>query len=87
MSSKLKPLSEAEWKAFNVEIEELATRTAKLGNIIGPAYGAAWCDKALTLERKIFALKVAVEEEYHARKRTIMDHDRERQVSDHLPGQ
>lgn len=45
----------------------LATRAAEVGNVIGPAFGAKWCDKALKLHNHLMRLLLQVEDEYDRR--------------------
>jgi hypothetical protein len=37
--------------------------THTLGNIIGPTYGAAWCDRALKIDRALHTLAIGIEDE------------------------
>ena len=67
MVQRLKPLSQADYAAVQSELEALATRAADIGNIIGPAFGAAWCDKALKLHRDILKLKMQVKDKFQER--------------------
>jgi len=69
LAHRLKPLSQADYDALSVELESLATRTADIGHIVGPAFGAAWCDKALKLHRDVLRLKMQVEDKFHDQSR------------------
>jgi phage tail sheath protein FI len=65
LAQKLKPLTQADYDNVQAELEVLAARTADVGNVIGPAFGAAWCDKALKLHRDILRLKMQVKDKFH----------------------
>ncbi len=66
---RLKPLSQADHDTVQARLEVLATQIADIGNVIGPAFGAAWCDKALKLHRDILRLKMGL----HAQTLEIFD--------------
>jgi hypothetical protein len=45
-------------------LEVLANEVADIGDLIGSAYGAAWCNKALKLDRNIHRLRQEVIDHY-----------------------
>lgn len=69
MAGRLKPLSQPEHAQVQAELKILADRAAQLGNTLGPAYGAAWCDKALKLSRSIQTLGTQVDDEFFRKSR------------------
>lgn len=67
MGSRLKLLSKVDHDTLQAELAVLAERALKIANIIGPAYGAAWCDKGLKLHRTLQSLSSQIEGEYRRR--------------------
>lgn len=65
MSTRLKGLSQSDHDATVVELNDIAVRMTKIANVIGPAYGAKWCDMALKLYREALTLRGKVEDEYY----------------------
>ena len=67
--TRLHPLTTDEFVAVRDELEALAARMIAVGNIIGPAFGAAWADKALRQERLIHRLRNQVIDQFYQRER------------------
>ena len=58
------PLSRADRDLLVRRLEQVADEIADIGDLIGSAYGAAWCNKALKLHRNIHRLRQEVIEHY-----------------------
>jgi hypothetical protein len=56
-------LTEAEFRDAMSQIQAVYDSTHDLGNIIGPTYGAAMCDKALKIDRALFTLVLGIEDQ------------------------
>jgi hypothetical protein len=59
-----KPLSRADQDRVVRELELVADEIADIGDLIGLAYGAAWCNKALKLHRSVHRLRQEVIDHY-----------------------
>lgn len=68
MGSRLKLLSAADHDMVQAELAVLAERALKIANILGPAYGASWCDKGLRLHRSLQTLSSQVSDEFQRRR-------------------
>jgi hypothetical protein len=66
MSNRLRGLTPEVYASLDAELNQLADRMAEIGNIIGPAFGAAWCDKALRLHHSIYRLRLQVEDRFYS---------------------
>jgi hypothetical protein len=59
-----KPLSSADQDRVVRRLELAADEIADIGDLIGSAYGAAWCNKALKLHRSVHRLRQEVIDHY-----------------------
>ena len=59
-----KPLSKADQERVLRRLELAADEIADIGDLIGSAYGAAWCNKALKLHRSVHRLRQEVIDHY-----------------------
>ena len=59
-----KPLSKADQERVFGTLELVADEIADIGDLIGSAYGAAWCNKALKLHRSVHRLRQEVIDHY-----------------------
>lgn len=59
-----KPLSSADQGRVVRRLELAADEIADIGDLIGSAYGAAWCNKALKLHRSVHRLRQEVIDHY-----------------------
>jgi hypothetical protein len=66
MSNRLTLLSQAEYDMVRAELKAMHDRLVEIANVIGPAYGAPWCDKALKLHRNVGHLRLQLEDRFHA---------------------
>ena len=71
MVQRLKLLSQADHDAVQAKLETLAAQIADIGNVIGPAFGAAWCDKTLKLHRNILRLKIQVGDRFYEQSKKV----------------
>jgi hypothetical protein len=59
-----KPLSRVDQDSIVHRLERVANEIADIGDLIGSVYGAAWCNKALKLQRNIHRLRLEVIDHY-----------------------
>jgi hypothetical protein len=59
-----KPLSRAEQDLIVHRLERVADELADIGDLIGSAYGASWCNKALKLHLNTHRLRQEVIDHY-----------------------
>jgi hypothetical protein len=59
-----KPLPRTDQDLVVHRLEGVAEEIAAIGDVIGSAYGAAWCNKALKLHRSIHRLRQEVTDHY-----------------------
>jgi hypothetical protein len=59
-----KPLSKADQERVLGTLGLVADEIADIGDLIGSAYGAAWCNKALKLHRSVHRLRQEVIDHY-----------------------
>jgi hypothetical protein len=64
MANRLPGLSDEAYASLEAELATIAERMAEIGNIIGPAFGAPWCDKALRLYRNVYRLRLQIEDRH-----------------------
>jgi hypothetical protein len=65
MANRLPGLEDEAYTRLNAELTQMSDRMAEIGNIIGPAFGAAWCDKALRLYHNIHRLRLQIEDRHY----------------------
>jgi hypothetical protein len=62
MPAKRRYLTEPEVLVLMDELQAIYNCIDSLPNILGPAFGAAWCDKGLRLEDALHSLSVDIEQ-------------------------
>lgn len=60
-------LTQEDHDTVKEELRMLSRMVAALGNVLGPAYGAAWCDKCLNVMRALDRLEGQVADEHYRR--------------------
>jgi hypothetical protein len=60
---RLKPIEPDDANLVLRKLETMATDLAQIANIIGPSFGAKWCDKGLRLIREVESLHRQIEDE------------------------
>jgi hypothetical protein len=64
MPQRIRGLTEAEFNHVVAELLRLETRVVALGNVLTPALGTAWCDRALRIYRELGKLRRRVADHY-----------------------
>jgi len=65
--SRLKPIAPGDASFVLAALDDMVPELSNVANIIGPAFGAKWCDKALRLIREVEKLRFQIEDELRDR--------------------